>query len=166
MNLHDYAHTMSGYNRWMNQRLYAACTPLPEELRRRDVGGFFKSIHGTLSHILLADRIWLGRFTGQPFQVAGLDEDRWPQFDLLRRERITTDEAITAWAGALRNAAENAELVWHSIVNPQQRRMPLRIAVVHFFNHQTHHRGQLTTLLKQQGIDPGVTDLIHMPEVA
>lgn len=166
MTLHAYAHTMSGYNRWMNQRLYAACTALPEELRRRDVGAFFKSIHGTLSHILLADRIWLGRFTGQPVPVRGLDEDRWPQFDILHHERIATDDAIASWTGSLRHAEEDAQLVWNGIVDPRQRRMPLRIAVVHFFNHQTHHRGQLTTLLMQQGIDPGVTDLIHMPEVA
>lgn len=165
MTLQDYALTMSGYNRWMNQRLYDACSSLPEELRRRDVGAFFKSIHGTLSHILLADRIWLGRFTGQPVQVARLDEDHWPQFDHLHRERIATDQAIATWTSSLQHAAENAELVWQSIVNPQQRRMPLRLAVVHFFNHQTHHRGQLTTLLMQQGLDPGVTDLIHMPEL-
>jgi uncharacterized damage-inducible protein DinB len=156
---------MSGYNRWMNEKLYAACASLPQTLRRQDVGAFFKSIHGTLSHLTLADRIWLGRFVGPAYQVNSLDEDRWPDFEDLRRERVEADEAIEHWATSLGDDADDADLVYRSIVNPQERRMPLRLAAVHFFNHQTHHRGQVTTLLKQQGVDPGVTDLLWMPGV-
>jgi uncharacterized damage-inducible protein DinB len=163
MNLRQYACTMSGYNRWMNEKLYAACASLPQTLRRQDVGAFFKSIHGTLSHLTLADRIWLGRFVGPAYQVSSLDEDRWPDFEDLRRERVEADEAIEHWATSLGDDADDADLVYRSIVNPQERRMPLRLAAVHFFNHQTHHRGQVTTLLKQQGVDPGVTDLLWMP---
>jgi uncharacterized damage-inducible protein DinB len=62
--------TMARYNRWMNERLYECCSRLPDEARKRDMGAFFKSIHGTLNHLLLADRVWLGRFTGKPFVVS------------------------------------------------------------------------------------------------
>lgn len=165
MNLRQYAHTMARYNRWMNERLYAACASLPESLRRQDLGAFFKSIHGTLNHLVIADRIWLGRFVGPPFQVNSLDEDRWPEFAQLQRERIAVDDAIDQWAASLAEDAEGVDLVYRTIVNPQERRTPLRVAVLHFFNHQTHHRGQVTTLLKQQGVDPGITDLMWMVDV-
>jgi len=166
MHLRHYARTMSAYNRWMNERLYAVCASLSPALRRQDLGAFFKSIHGTLNHLVIADRIWLGRFVGPACQVSSLDEDRWPDFEDLHRERAAADEAIEHWATSLGDEADDADLVYRSIVNPQEHRMPLRLAVVHFFNHQTHHRGQLTTLLKQQGVDPGVTDLLWMPGVS
>lgn len=163
MNPLDYARTMAAYNRWMNQRLYECCAQLPDETRRRDVGAFFKSIHGTLNHLLLADRIWLGRFTGEPFAVRALDQELYGDFNELRRERAVTDEAIEAWVASLTEADFAGELSYTSIASPKARRYPLWFTVMHFFNHQTHHRGQVTTLLMQQGIDPGVTDLIWLP---
>jgi uncharacterized damage-inducible protein DinB len=163
MNLRDYARTMSAYNRWMNEKLYAVCASLSPALRRQDLGAFFGSIHGTLNHLVIADRIWLGRFVGPAFPVSSLDEDRWPDFEDLRRERAAVDDAIEHWVNSLADDADTADLVYRSVVNPQERRVPLRLAAIHFFNHQTHHRGQVTTLLRQQGVDPGVTDLLWMP---
>lgn len=158
-----YANALATYNRWMNERLYDCCAKLSDAERKRDAGAFFKSIHGTLNHLLLADRIWLGRFTDKPFVVTSLDQELYRDFDELRRERAITDDAITSWAAALTDGDLAGELAYTSVVNPQPRRYPLWFAVAHFFNHQTHHRGQLTTLLSQRGIDPGVTDLIWLP---
>lgn len=158
-----YARTMSDYNRWMNDRMYEGCAGLPDEVRKRDSGAFFKSIHGTLNHLLLADRVWLGRFTGVLFKVRSLDQELYADFAELRAERARTDGAIAAWARALKAEDLAGELAYTSIVNPQPRQMPFWLAVVHFFNHQTHHRGQVTTLMKQNGIDPGVTDLMALP---
>ncbi|HYN11475.1 MAG TPA: DinB family protein [Burkholderiales bacterium] len=159
----DYARSMAAYNGWMNERLYECCARLGDDDRKRDAGAFFKSIHGTLNHLLLGDRIWMGRFTGRPFAVKSLDQELYADFGELRDERRKTDADISQWAAGLTEAAFASELSYTSVVNPQPRRYPLWFAVTHFFNHQTHHRGQLTTLLFQRGIDPGVTDLIWLP---
>ena len=155
---------MALYNRWMNERLYEHCARLSDGERKRDVGAFFKSIHGTLNHLLLGDRIWLGRFLGKPFAVTSLAQELYSDFGELRAERRKTDATIVEWAESLTDRDLAGELSFTSVVNPKPRRYPLWFAVTHFFNHQTHHRGQLTTLLSQRGIDPGVTDLLWLPE--
>jgi uncharacterized damage-inducible protein DinB len=154
---------MAAYNRWMNERLYALCAELPDAERKRDRGAFFRSIHGTLNHLLVGDRIWLGRLTGEPFAVASLDQELYADFSELRAERAKTDAAIEAWADRLGAADFAGTLSYTSVVNPQRRTYPFWVCAAHFFNHQTHHRGQLTTLLMQAGVDPGVTDLIWLP---
>lgn len=155
--------TLARYNRWMNERLYAVCAEISDEERKQDRGAFFKSVHGILNHLLLADRIWLGRFTHEPFKVSSLDQELYADFGQLRRERAKTDDAIDAWVAALTEDALSGSLRYTSIVNPEEREMPLWFTALHFFNHQTHHRGQLTTLLSQMGCDSGVTDLMWVP---
>lgn len=152
---------MAHYNRWMNQKLYAIGAGIPEATRKEDRGAFFKSIHGTLNHMLVTDRIWMGRFTAQPF-VARLDQELYAEFDQLRQERDRTDSDILDWAQQLSPDWLEAPFTW---TNSSGRSLthPAWLLVTHFFNHQTHHRGQLTTLLKQLGYDPGVTDLPYMP---
>ena len=154
---------MASYNRWMNERLYAVCAELSDEERKRDRRAPFHSIHGTLNHLLLADRVWLGRFTGQPFPARALDQELYADFAALRRERAVTDAAIEAWVAALDETSLRASFRFASLTNPQVRETPLWFCVSHFFNHQTHHRGQLTTLLEQVGVDFGVTDLLVLP---
>ena len=165
---------LARYNRWMNERLYELCAGLTDEARKRNVGAFFRSIHGTLNHILLADRAWLGRFTGDralagsrdaaggPIAMTGrLDQELYADFAQLRRERAATDAAIERWAAALDPARLEAPFAYRG-TSGQSFEHPLWWAVGHFFNHQTHHRGQATTLLRQLGHDPGVTDLIAL----
>lgn len=159
------ARTLAQYNRWINERLYELCSRLSDEERKRDVGAFFKSIHGTLNHLLLGDRVWLGRFLGEPFAVTSLAQELYSDFTQLRTERSKTDAKIVDWAGTLTEANLAGELSYISVINPRPCRYPLWFAVGHFFNHQTHHRGQLTTLLSQCGVDPGITDLIWLPEL-
>lgn len=155
---------MAAYNRWMNERLYELCATLSEEERRRDMGAFFRSVHGTLNHILLADRVWMGRFLGEPFAADSLDQELYADFATLRAEREQEDARIIAWVESLTPETLEGELRYTSMVDPEPRRSPYALTVSHFFNHQTHHRGQLTTLLAQLGRDPGVTDLIWLPE--
>lgn len=155
-----FAATMAGYNRWMNERIYECCERLTDAQRKEDVGAFFRSIHGTLNHLLLADKLWLGRFTGVPFAARALDQELHADFGVLREERAATDAAIVAWVDTLTGPTLAGELSYRSMVNPEPRRVALALAVAHFFNHQTHHRGQVTTLLSQREIDPGVTDLM------
>jgi uncharacterized damage-inducible protein DinB len=157
--------TMASYNRWMNSRLYETCAQLSDEQRKRDVGAFFKSIHGTLNHLLLADRVWMGRFTGTPFAVNSLRDELYSEFEQLRRAREQEDARITVWVEGLQPSDVAGELRYTSIVNPEPRCYPMWFVLSHFFNHQTHHRGQITTLLSQFELDPGVTDLLALPDL-
>ena len=158
----DWFRTMARYNRWMNDRLYGACTGIPDGERKRNRGAFFRSIHGTLNHLLLGDRLWMGRFTGVPFPATALDQELYADFDALRRERAVTDEAILAYASSLTAEVLAGTLHYRTLVGDRERSTPLADALLHFFNHQTHHRGQVTTLMMQAGVDPGVTDLMWM----
>ena len=96
-----YVRTMARYNRWMNERLYELAAGIPDAERKRDMGAFFKSIHGTLNHLLLADRVWLGRFAGPVFTPRSLDQEMYADFDELRREGAKTDDAIDSWVAGL-----------------------------------------------------------------
>jgi len=170
----DQYQALARYNAWMNEKLYAVAAEVPDAERRRDVGAFFRSIHATLNHLLLTDRAWLWRFTADP-RVAGsrdaagnpiamtgrLDQEVYADFEQLRRERARTDADITAFAAALTLERLAQEITYRTTAGVEQRHV-LWWAVSHFFNHQTHHRGQVTTLLMQVGHDPGVTDLIAL----
>ncbi len=168
----EHYRAMARYNRWMNERLYALAGKLTNEERRRDLKAFFGSLHKTLGHILLADRVWLGRFTGDAarfaskdalgrvLDVKSLDQDLYADFARLTAERERTDDDIDVFIAALTDESLAAPLTYLRGGIPQEH--PLYFALSHFFNHQTHHRGQATTLFKQLGHDPGVTDLIAL----
>jgi uncharacterized damage-inducible protein DinB len=159
----EYCQLMARYNHWMNERLYALCAAMADSERKRDRGAFFGSIHGTLNHMLWADRTWLGRFVGPPCTYPQFGADMFASFADLSRERETTDRAMQVWAVDVSAEWLAAPLVYTSLVDGKTRRLPAAIAAVHLFNHGTHHRGQLTTLLKQACVDPGVTDLPWLP---
>jgi uncharacterized damage-inducible protein DinB len=156
---------LAAYNASMNDKLYGVCGALPDEERKRDRGAFFKSIHGTLNHLLLADSVWMGRFEGKPFAIRGLDQELYASFDELLAARREMDARIARWADNLTEAALEAKIEFTSALTKKTHRATLWGVVVHFFNHQTHHRGQLTTLLSQLGVDYGSTDLLLMPSV-
>jgi uncharacterized damage-inducible protein DinB len=159
----EYCGLMARYNRWMNERLYALCAAMPDGERKRDRGGFFGSIHGTLNHLLWGDRMWLGRFVGPACTHPAFGADMFANFDELKREREATDQAMLKWAESVSAEWLGSTLEYASVVDGKTRRLPKAFAVVHMYNHGTHHRGQLTTLLKQAGVDPGVTDLPWVP---
>jgi len=154
---------MAHYNQWMNQKLYGVCATIPDRDRKRDLGAFFKSIHGTLNHLLYGDKAWMGRFTGHPFTDAKLGQDLYADFDELRQARAVLDQQILTWAQQLQANWLHAAFQYTSSVDGQTRILPTWVLVTHMFNHQTHHRGQLTTLIKQLGYEPGITDLPWLP---
>ncbi len=161
----EYCRLMARYTRWMNERLYALCAGMPDAERKRDRGAFFGSIHGTLNHLLWGDRMWLGRFTGEPCTYPQFGTDMFADFDALARERAATDRDLLNWAGNVSAEWLAAALTYTSVVDRKARRLPAAIAAIHLFNHGTHHRGQVTTLLTQAGVDPGVTDLPWVPGI-
>jgi uncharacterized damage-inducible protein DinB len=171
--LRDHYVTMASYNAWMNRKVYDAAAALDDADRRRDVGAFFRSLHGTLNHLLLTDRAWLARFTGDagllrsldgsmPHFSGRLDQELYDDFATLRREREKTDTDVERWAAGLTESTLAGPIAYYSVAYARDFEHPLWWAASHFFNHQTHHRGQATTLLVQLGHDPGITDLIDL----
>ena len=155
---------MARYNQWMNKKLYTVCAEIPDADRKKDMGAFFKSIHSTLNHIMYADKAWMGRFTGKSIGGVKVGVDLYSDFDELRKEREKMDQKIIEWTRSLESDWLNAELTFTSKMNGKTSTLPYWAAVTQLFNHQTHHRGQLTTLLKQLGHEPGITDIPWMPE--
>lgn len=155
--------TFARYNQWMNQKVYAVCAEIDDAERRRDRGAFFRSIHGTLNHLLLGDRVWMCRFTGRQYPIAPMGVDLYDDFDELCAARVAMDQEILDWTAQLTGQWLSEPLTWTSGTDGQTRSRPRWLCVSHLFNHQTHHRGQLTTLLCQLGHDVGTTDLPWMP---
>jgi uncharacterized damage-inducible protein DinB len=165
---------MARYNRWMNQRLYDACETLSDEERKRERGAFFGSIHRTLMHLVWADKMWLQRFARQPTVFAALDPallalpdgasystDLHPDWRDLRQTREALDQAVEQWLAEMQ-ADFLLSTLRYANTKGVQRAHPAWQALTHFFNHQTHHRGQATTLLMQAGVDVGMTDLVAL----
>jgi len=155
--------TYARYNAWMNESLYAGCAKLPDAQRKKDLGAFFKSIHGTLTHIQVGDRIWLARFTGETVPALALDANLHEDFNELWTARRLLDGEITAFAANLREDWLTQPFSFTSVAYKRTFTYPAWFLVTHMFNHQTHHRGQVTTLMKQCGIDPGPTDFPALP---
>jgi uncharacterized damage-inducible protein DinB len=139
------------------------CGGLSDAERKRERGAFFGSIHGTLNHLLWGDRTWLGRFTDVPCTHPPFGAAMFADFADLQREREATDLSMLAWAADVTAEWLASPLQYTSSVDGRTRRLTAGVAAVHMVNHGVHHRGQLTTLLKQAGVDPGVTDLPGLP---
>ena len=139
---------LARYNRLANERLYAACGELDDAARRQDRGAFFRSIHGTLNHIMVGDRIWMARFEGGTAASTGLDAILYDDSDELRAARSVEDARIEAFMAGLDDALLDRTLAYISHEgHPFED--PMTVLLPHFFNHQTHHRGQITAMLRQ-----------------
>lgn len=163
MNVRDYALTMAHYNRWMNETLYAAVAGLSDAERKQDRGAFFGSIHATLNHLLLGDQAWMQRFAGEAVTMKSPRDELFADFSELRVARAAMDEKILGWAAMLTDEFADREYRFYSVSYQRERVLPQYVTILQVFNHQTHHRGQITTLLSQMGIDTGITDLPWMP---
>ncbi len=169
---------LARYNQWFNTRLLDACERLTDAERKLDRGAFFGSIHHTLNHLLVSDQIWLKRFAqcgldhGRSApgltdvvldlpQGAALNAVLFNDWAALRAKRGQLDSAILQWLAELPDGFAQYTMRYAN-TKGVQRAHPAWQALTHFFNHQTHHRGQVTTLLVQAGVDPGTTDLIAM----
>jgi uncharacterized damage-inducible protein DinB len=163
-----FVRTMATYNAEMNRRLYDASARISDAARRQNRGAFWGSLHGTLCHLVWGDQMWMSRFDNWPKpsviqkDSAGLVEG----FDELRRIRADADERISAWAGRVTDEWLAQDLVWFSSSARKELRSPRSFAVTHFFNHQTHHRGQAHALITACGEKTGDTDLFLVVEPA
>ncbi|UVF18921.1 DinB family protein [Microvirga terrae] len=151
---------MAGYNAWCNERIYDGAAHLSDADYRADRGAFFKSVHGTLNHLLATDRIWLKRFSGQGEAPNRLDAILFEDFSALREARQREDARIVAYVDGLCDADLAGRIRYRTITNPVEVEQPLAPALAHFFNHQTHHRGQVHGLLTGFGLEAPSLDLI------
>ena len=158
----EYVRTLARYNLWQNTNIYGAASTLADDQRREDRGAFFRSIHATLNHILWADQMWLTRFGAATAPAAksiaeGLEQfGDWSEL-VTAREKF--DRLIEAWADQLGDEGLAGDLTWYSGATGREMTRPRSITVVHVFNHQTHHRGQVHAMLTGFGVKPGPTDL-------
>ncbi len=162
----SYVQRMAAYSGWMNDSIFAVCETLSDEDRKKDCGAFFKSIHGTLNHLLWADQIWMSRFTDTPAPVS---EDipgsvsQYESFEGLKRERVAFDQVIEGWAAGLEQTEMEGDMTWYSGSAGREITKPRTLLITHMFNHQTHHRGQVHCLLTQFGVQTPTTDMPFMP---
>lgn len=159
--MHEHFKRFAAYNAWANARLYDAATALTDFERKRDIKAYFTSLHGTLNHILVADRIWLTRLTGEGDAPARLDAILFDGFAELREAREAEDRRLSAYVAGLDLAALEAT-VEYANTRGEPKALPLKIILAHVFNHQTHHRGQATHMLRQLGVaEPPSLDLVY-----
>ena len=163
-----HARTMARYNSWQNANIYAAASKLPDDARKADRGAFFGSIHATLNHLLWADHMWLARFgLMQPPHAKTIADglEQFASWEGLKSERGKFDAVIERWTDDLKQSDLEGDLYWHSATAGKDVVTPRWIALTHFFNHQTHHRGQVHCLITGFGVKPERTDLPFLPGV-
>lgn len=165
------------YNKVINEKIYTACEKISDDYRKKDCGAFFESIHNSLNHLVLADKIWLNRFSKQNVNFSSLTEEileikggftslndvLFDDFEELKIHRFKMDLAIENWSKELTEEFLASTMHYNNIKGVKREHATWK-ALSHFFNHQTHHRGQVTTLLSQFNIDYGITDLIALVE--
>ena len=164
-----YVRQMARYNAWQNAQIAEAIESLDEDALLRNWGAYFGSILGTLNHLLWGDTMWMSRwYPAVSRPERGISESiegpataaEW------RAARVATDGHISDWAAGLDEAALAGDLTWFSGATGREQRQPLALCVAHFFNHQTHHRGQVHAMLTAGNHGAPISDLIFMPEDA
>ena len=161
----DYCRLMARYNAWQNRQIEKALEGVPLEALKADHGAFFGSIHATLDHILFGDLAFMSRFTGDPPEPPELGVTLYEDFGDLRQARAVLDVRIESWALSLTPEWLGEILTFANLVDGKEKTYAHWVLVIHMFNHQTHHRGQVTTLLSQMNLDIGSTDITFMPPV-
>jgi uncharacterized damage-inducible protein DinB len=157
-----YFRTLARYNQWANRRLYAAAAALPEHDYMRALPSYFGSLHATLNHLLVGDRLWMARLTDHSeTRIASLDQILYADLVGLRVAREAEDARIITYADDLDEPTLNSTLRYKT-VKGDAHSTPLRLVLGHVFNHQTHHRGQCHGLLSTLGVkEPPPLDLIY-----
>ena len=156
----DHVRDFARYNTWVNRRLYAACAQLSDEDYRKDRKAFFHSIHNTLNHILIGERIWLARLTKADHGVKTLDEILYDGFAALRRAREAEDARLERYVDSLDDAQLASILNYKTMAGPMGA-LPVATILSHLFNHQTHHRGQVHAMLTQTNVPAPQLDLLY-----
>lgn len=162
-----YVQTMAKYNLWQNSQLRPVVEAMDQAALDEDRGAFFGSLQQTLSHLLWGDTLWLSRFDATCLgpDCPGLEGlTRWSSKAAWSAERSACDTRIQTWADGVTQEALDADLTWTYSYENKQVTKPLGYCITHFFNHQTHHRGQIHAMLTAAGQVAPVSDLSYLPE--
>lgn len=156
---------MARYNAWQNAQLAESLDGVSQEVLNEDRGAFFGSIHGTLNHILWGDRAWMHRLNPDfPAPDADVQHTQCtPTIAVWRDERLDMDHQISAWADALPAAFLSGIVTWRSYLLQKDFNHAADMCVMHLFNHQTHHRGQVHAMMTAAGLQAPVSDIPFMP---
>ena len=157
---HEYFRTFARYNQWANRRIYAACAELPEAEYMKPRPCYFGSLHATLNHILVGDRLWIGRITGHMPDIKSLDQILYAELLGLRVAREAEDAQIINVIDGMDAPTLNTTLRYTTMTG-ENAATPMRYVLAHIFNHQTHHRGQAHDLLSHAGASPPPLDLAY-----
>ena len=161
---------MARFNEWANARLYGAVARLPEEEYRADRGLFFGSVHRTLNHLLVVDRVWTRRLDGEPPGIVSLDMQLHDRVAALKAARAEEDGRLIRQVDGLDAAALQRAVRYRRIIGSGEAETRCDHILITLFNHQTHHRGQVHAALTQSGIEPPPLDVVFFldehPEVA
>ncbi|MEL0657752.1 DinB family protein [Psychromonas arctica] len=173
MKLKEHVYLMADYNQWMNQKIYEAVNTMTPEKYHEDKGAYFGSVFASLNHICVADTLWLKRCSVvlQTYDAyapiaalpmpESLDVFLANNFNDLKDRRVLLDEALLEIANLLTDEALLQPINYQNSKGVTANKTLFNL-LMHLFNHQTHHRGQITTLLSQSGIDIGITDLVFI----
>jgi uncharacterized damage-inducible protein DinB len=158
---------LAGFNAWANGRLYKAVADLPEaEYHKARSCAFFASIHGTLNHLLVVDRLWFGRVEGVVADISSLDQTLYDDFAALRAAREAEDARIIALVEGFDDAGLAQERRFRMITAPEEQALPVHLMLATVFNHQTHHRGQVHAMLSETAVAPPPLDIIYFAREA
>ncbi|MEL7175712.1 MAG: DinB family protein [Pseudomonadota bacterium] len=162
----EYCVTMARYSQWQNREMLKTLETLPVEELTKERGAFFGSIMGTINHLLWADQMWMSRFDRSKGPGGGIPESRdlTPTLAVWGAERFQTDGRILLWAEQVKSLDLVGDLKWFSGALGQSISRPAAVCIIHMFNHQTHHRGQVHAMMTQAGLSPAATDIPFMPE--
>ena len=163
----DYCQMMARYNAWQNKGLRGHIDAMGEDALTLDRGAFFGSIIGTLNHLLWGDLVWMARFEGVSAPDTAIGDSAGLTVTPIAwsTQRFSMDGRISVWADKLKAVDLVGNLSWYSGGAKREVTQPLQTCIVHFFNHQTHHRGQVHAMLTAAGIKPDHTDLPFMPDI-
>lgn len=161
-----YFQTLARYNQWANGQLYGACARLGSAEYHKPRQAFFGSIHGTLNHILVGDRVWLSRIERTEHGIKALNQILYDDFDSLRRAREAEDAHIVTLVDGLDEGALGSQIAYRTLSGGAAQETQLEWILAHFFNHGTHHRGQVHDMLSQTDVSPPELDLIFYLRVA
>ena len=153
---------MAKYNAWANARLFRMAGALQDELYRKETGAYFKSLHGTLNHLLVGDRIWMRRLTGAGDHPERLNAILFDDLPSLHTARVEEDRRINGFVQGLEEP-DFEEVLEYRTLNGAPQRQRRREILAHLFNHETHHRGQAHAILTVLGVtEPDPLDLLIM----
>lgn len=158
------ARVFAHYNEWMNDQLFSIAKLLSDDELKAPRGAYFGSIHRSLDHILFGDRVWMNRLARRHYEVSTVDELLFSDFETMCEARKALDSDISNWTTDLTDGQLMEHIHWTSSIDQRSRTEPRWLLMMHMFNHQTHHRGQVTTLLAQCGHPIHLTDLPRPPD--